>query len=107
MGPDAPGGGLAGLGSGAGTGAVVSTEIPSNRGSGPAIVGWQSVKDLRRMNKHQVGSEDTHAAKLAQRIVYVQLEHVQLIEEQHQIQPGSGDPCSLCPQSARSMYTGC
>lgn len=37
MGPDAPGGGLAGLGSG--TGAVVSTEIPSNRGNGPAIVG--------------------------------------------------------------------
>jgi hypothetical protein len=86
MGPDAPGGGLAGLGSGAG--AVVSTEIPSNRGSGPAIIGWQSVKGFWTMTKHRVSPKETHAAKLAQRIVYVQLEHVQSIEEQLQIQPG-------------------
>lgn len=36
IGPVAPGGGLAVLGSGAA--GVVSTEIPSNRGNGPAIV---------------------------------------------------------------------
>lgn len=109
MGGPAPGAGLAAPDSGGG--GVLSMTMPSNRGKGPAIaqrviISIRSHQPYLCTSKHDTCLRSTHAAKPIHRMACAQPVHVRSIEEQSQIQRGSGDPGSLYLQAARSKHVG-